>query len=232
MLSRVFIAPLGLAVLLAGCAKDRQVTVAPPLPPPAAVQVAAPRPPDGAAARLTTPARLSDGSYATPNRAVSPAGTVWHLRAAYNVAALNCPDPTLAATYNRLLTTQRAALATAHRTLAAEHGPTTFDAAMTRLYNYFAQPPVLARFCAVAGPSLVQASALPAGAIDAFAADALAAIDAPFTDFYSRYDSYRAELAAWQAGGTPVAPRLAYDRAAFVGSALVTGGGRTTLAAR
>lgn len=229
---RVLIAPLGLAALLAGCAKDRQVAAAPPLPPPAPVQVAAPRPPDGAAARLTIPVRLADGSYATPNRAVSPAGAVWHLRAAYNVAALNCPDPVLAATYNRLLTTQRTALANAHRALAAEHGPATFDAAMTRLYNYFAQPPVLARFCAVAGPSLMQASQLPVGAIDAFAAEALAAIDAPFTDFYTRYDRYRTDLAAWQAGTAPAAPRLAYDRAAFAGSGIVTGGARTTLAAR
>ena len=51
-----------------------------------------PRPPAGAPATLVLPARLGDGSYATPNRALSPVAAVWHLRAALNVAALACGD--------------------------------------------------------------------------------------------------------------------------------------------
>lgn len=228
--------PASLAVLvaLAGCAGQKQIAApAPmPVPVPVPVRIAAPLPPDGAAAGLTIPARLADGSYATPNRTVSAAGAVWHLRAAFNVAALSCPDTTLAPAYNRLLSTHRQALATAHRTLTAEHGGmTSFDPAMTRLYNYFAQPPVLARFCAQAGPLLHQAVALPSGSLDGFAATALASIDRPFGDFYAHYDAYRTDLAAWRAG-TLAAPRLDYDRTVFTANVAVTGGGRTVLASR
>lgn len=224
--------------VLAGCAGHKQVAAPAPIPVPlpAPVRAAAPLPPDRAAAGLTIPARLADGSYASPNRGVSAAGAVWHLRAAFNVAALSCPDTTLAPAYNKLLATHRQALAAAHRTLTAEHGGmTSFDPAMTRLYNYFAQPPVLARFCAAAGPLLQQAAMLQAGSLDGFAPAALAAIDRPFGEFYARYDSYRAELAAWRAG-TPVAassaPRLAYDQTVFTANTRVTGGARTVLAAR
>lgn len=228
---RVPLASLAACAVLAGCAGQKQAVAPAPRPLPAPVRVAAPTPPDGAAAGLTIPARLADGSYATPNRTVSAAGAVWHLRAAFNVATLSCPDATLAPAYNRLLTTQRQALATAHRALTAEHGGmASFDPAMTRLYNYFAQPPVLAHFCAQAGPLLHQAAALPTGSIDGFASTALAAIDRPFGAFYARYDRYRSDLAAWQAG-TLTAPSIDYDRTALTAHATVTGG-RTTLAAR
>jgi len=228
--------PASLAVLaaLAGCAGQKQIAApAPiPVPAPAPVRIVAPLPPDGAAANLTIPAKLADGNYASPNRGVSAAGAVWHLRAAFNVAALSCPDASLAPAYNKLLGTHRQALAVAHRTLTSEYGGmTSFDPAMTRLYNYFAQPPVLARFCAQAGPLLLQAAALPVGSIDGFAATALATIDRPFGEFYARYDAYRTDLAAWRAG-TLAAPRLDYDRTVFTANVAVTGGGRTVLAAR
>ena len=227
--------PASLAVLaaLAGCSGQKHVAAPAPLPAPlpAPRRVAAPLRPEGAAAGLTIPARLADGNYATPNRSVSAAGAVWHLRAAFNVAALSCPDTSLAPAYNKLLTTHRQALAAAHRTLTAEHGGmASFDPAMARLYNFCAQPPVLARFCVQAGPLLHQAAALPAGAIGDFAGTALAAIDRPFGEFYARYDSYRTDLAAWRAG-TLAAPRLSYDRTVFTANMDVTGG-RTVLAAR
>lgn len=222
---------LPLVALVAGCAAKEQVAApAPPLPlPPAAVS--APTPPDRAAPGLTIPARLADGSYATPNRGVSVAATLWHLRAAFNVAALNCPDATLAPTYNRVLSVHGKALTRAHRELMAEYGGyAAFDPAMTRLYNYFAQPPVMVRFCATTAPLMQAATAQPADAFPAFAAQALAQIDRPFTDFYARYDAYRTDLAAWQAGKT-AAPRLAYDPGVFAPAEAVTGGS-TRLAAR
>ncbi len=222
---------LPFVALVTACAGSLRVAApAPALPLPIA-PVAAPAPPDGAASGLTIPARLADGSYQTPNRAVSTAGAIWHLRAAFNVVALNCPDPTLVPEYNRLLSTHRKALTEAHRALMAEYGGNAmFDPAMTRLYNYFAQPPVLARFCATAAPLLHAAAALPSGEFAAFSGTALAQIDQPFTDFYARYDGYRADLAAWRAGSL-AAPRLAYDSSVFTTTATVTGG-RTALAAR
>lgn len=234
MLVRVPLASLALIALLSGCAKERRLAAPAPVPVPVApAVVAAPAPPDGAARNLTIPARLADGDYATPNRSLSSAGTIWHLRAAFNVAALNCGDAALAPAYNRLLRTHKAALAAAHRALAAEHGAADFDPAMTRLYNYFALPPVTARFCAAATPLLERAAALAPGALAEFAPTALAAIDRPFGDFYARYDAYRTRLAAWQASGgrTDGSPRLAYDRSVLAGNSVVTGGG-TRLAGR
>lgn len=226
--------PLAVLAALSGCAGQKQAAAPAPLPVPvpAPVRIAAPLPPDGAASGLTVPTKLADGSYATPNRNVSAAGAVWHLRAAFNVAALSCPNVALVPAYNKLLSTQRQALAAAHHRLTAEHGGmASFDPAMTRLYNYFAQPPVLARFCAQAGPLLQQAAALAPGSIEGFAGTALVAIDQPFGEFYARYDAYRTELAAWRAG-TLTPPRLDYDRTVFTANAAVTGGGRTILASR
>ncbi len=114
--------------------------------------------------------------------------------------------------------------------MAEYGGNAIFDPAMTRLYNYFAQPPVLARFCGIAAPLLHAAAALPADDLSGFAGPAVAQIDQPFTAFYARYDGYRADLAAWRAGTTS-APRLAYDTSVFATAATVTGGS-TALAAR
>ena len=231
---RVPAALTAIALLLAGCAaKPKEVAVAPPAPLP--MPLPPPVPPDGAAAGLSIPQRLPDGRFATPNTALSPQASVWHLRAALNVAVLGCADPdgALAAAYNRMLATQRTALSAAHRALAVEHGTTaSFDAAMTRLYNYFAQPPAAAPFCEAARPLLSEAAALPAGAITAFAASALPTLDQPFIDFYARYDRYRIELAAWQSNQPVAAVRLAYQLDAITREDAVTSGPIVRTAAR
>ncbi|MFL9839676.1 hypothetical protein ABS767_01760 [Sphingomonas sp. ST-64] len=217
---------LPLLALASGCARPERTTAPAPLavPAPPPVPTAAPRAPDGAAANLVIPARLTDGSYATPNRGVSAAAAAWHLRAAFNVAALNCNDPEVAPAYNRFLKAHRTALKAAHQALSREFGDASaFDPAMTRLYNYFAQPPVMAQFCAAALPLLREAATVPAGDFAAFAPRALAAIDRPFTDFYARYDAWRVDLAAWQRG-EGAAPRLRYDDAVFAAVPTVTGG--------
>lgn len=237
MSCRVPLAALAAAsIVLGGCAAKRSPVAPAPIAPVVKAPVVAPVPPDGAAPNLIIPVRLADGSYATPNRQLTAAGAVWHLRAAFNVAALNCPDSTLVPAYNGWLKLHRAELAAAHRTLAAETSSAAFDTAMTRLYNYFAQPPVMARFCATAAPLLQQSAALSPGALSAFASDALASIDAPFNEFYARYDAYRAARAVWQSDALATtrlsaAPRLGYDRSVLIGGTMVTGG-KTTLAAR
>jgi hypothetical protein len=220
---------LVLALGLGACSAGSRTDFAPvpptahaPAPPPAAVAA----PPDGAAANLVIPARLVDGSYATPNRNVSAAAAAWHLRAAFNVAALNCNDPAIATAYNRFLNVHRRALAEAHRRAAAFHGA-AFDPAMTRLYNYFAQPPVLARFCAAAGALAQEAAAWPVAGLSEAAGPALARIDQPFVDFYTRYDAWRAAATAPR----PTGPRLAYQASIFAFDPTVTGGSET-LAAR
>jgi hypothetical protein len=232
-MSRSLFALVPLA-LLAACSRAPSPlpVAAVPVPPPV-VAAPMPLPPEGASAGLPIPVRLADGSYATPNHAVSDAASVWHLRAGFNVAALTCVSQDLAPDYNRFLAQQRAVLLNAHKALSAEHGgDAPFDAAMTRLYNYYAQPAPQKDFCAAVGPMLREAAALPPGSLQAYAPAALARLDRAFTDFYAAYDVYRQQLAAWRAGtsvATAPAPRIAFDHAVLTGSAPVAGG--TALAA-
>ncbi len=222
-------APLPLLPLLALAACSGGTRPAAPevsVAPPAAIAVAMPRPPLNAAPNLTLPAQLADGSYATPNRDLSEAATVWHVRSALNVAVLTCPQsPMLAVQYNQLLRAHRASLAKAHSTLAVEYRGGDFDASMTRLYNYFSQPPAQAAFCPVATALLGQAATVPAAGFAGFARAALPQLEAPFIDFYRAYDAYRTDLALWRAGGSQTtAPRLAYDAREFLRDDAVTGG--------
>ncbi|UZK65120.1 hypothetical protein [Sphingomonas sp. M1-B02] len=183
------------------------------MPPPAPIVAAPmPRPPASAATSLTLPPRLPDGSYATPNRDLTGAAAIWHVRAALNVAALGCAGGTLAPAYNQLLKAQRTGLAAAHRSLTSQYGgPAPFDVAMTRIYNYFSQPPAQSGFCAVAAPLLAEAVATPTDAFATFAVGALQRLDRPFVDFYTAYDRYRSDLAAWHAGDAQ--PHLTVDTA-------------------
>jgi hypothetical protein len=221
--------------LATSCASPRatpELAAAPPQPVYAPAPM--PMPPRGAAPNLRIPPRLADGSYATPNRGLSPAATLWHLRAALNVAALACDDAagTVSAEYNRLLAAQRKPLAAAHRALAAEYGDVdAFDGAMTRLYNYYAQPAVQPGFCAASRSALAEVAAVPPDGLADFAAEALTRIDRAFTDFYAGYDRYRADLALWQAS-RGMQPRLAYDSRIFLADDRVAGGAGVRLAAR
>lgn len=228
------------ALALASCARKPE-----PAPPPAPAPVAQapapmPKPPAGAAVGLTTPAALPDGSYPTPNRALSSAAMAWHLRSALNVAALQCnvSDPTIVAQYNLLIKTQGKSLTAAYKVLEAEYRKgggdwqDRLDDSMTRLYNFFAQPPVQKEFCARAVPMIASAAALPAGSFDSFAATALPQLDQPFVEFYRNYDLYRVELAAWKSGGQSPAPRLAVDPVVLLGSNEVTLGKGVRVASR
>lgn len=200
---------IGITVLLAGCAgKPAPVTVAAaPTPPPAPAPM--PEPPDGADTDMTIPARLADGSYATPNRALSDAAAIWHVRAALNVAALGCTgadQSVMIDRYNAMLKTQKAPLAKAQTALISQYaasapdhkGQAAYDDAMTRLYNYFAQPTIKAGFCAAAGAVLAQSTTVEPAGLTSFATGAVATLDAPFVDFYRRYDAYRVALAGWR----------------------------------
>lgn len=186
------------AALLAGCAtKPVAVAVAPP-------PILAPTPvaamPKGAFPGMVIPAMLPDGSYPTPNRALTPAATVWHLRAALNVAALACrssQEAAIIAGYNSLLAAQKPTLVKAEATYAAEYRAgggdwqDRYDDSMTRLYNFFSQSPARDAFCAAAGSVLADAATVPADGLAAFAATRLAMLEQPFTDFYRAYDAWR-----------------------------------------
>jgi len=203
------LAIVGTLALTAGCAKVAPPPVVATLPPPApVVQVTMPA---GARPGMVIPVRLADGSYATPNRALSDAATIWHLRTALNVAALACRDadePQTTAAYNAMLTAKKPQLAAAETALSAEFRARggdwrdSYDDAMTRLYNYWSQDFARAGFCAAAKQVLAEAPAVPATEFAQFATTRLAALDRPFTDFFGAYDAWRTRTAL-----VPVAPR-------------------------
>lgn len=145
----------------------------------------------------------------TLNAGVAPEQALWQYRIGLNVAALNCRGPDdqiLIDNYTRFLATNRSAIARAERWVIADQGRRTGtngvsarDTLSTRLYNYFAQPPVLGDFCRVARGEAALAAVEPSATILTFAAAHLPIIDQPFVDFYAAYDRYRADLARWQA---------------------------------
>lgn len=202
------LAVVGAVALLGGCAK---VAAPPPvvatLPPPV---VQAPMP-KGGRPGMIIPVRMADGSYATPNRALSEAATMWHLRTALNVAALACRDGDEAQTtaaYNTMLIARKAVLAKAETSLSAEFKARggdwrdSYDDAMTRLYNYWSQDFARAGFCAAAKQALAAAPAVPEAEFPQFAATQLVALDQPFNDFFRAYDAWRTQAAL-----VPVQPR-------------------------
>jgi hypothetical protein len=203
------LAVVGVVALLGGCAK---VAAPPPvvatLPPPPVVQAPMPK---GGRPGMIIPVRMADGSYATPNRALSEAATMWHLRTALNVAALACRDGDEAQTtaaYNTMLTARKAVLAKAETSLSAEFKARggdwrdSYDDAMTRLYNYWSQDFARAGFCAAAKQTLAAAPAVPEAEFAQFAATQLVALDQPFNNFFRAYDAWRTQAAL-----VPVQPR-------------------------
>lgn len=166
-------------------------------------------PPSGAIDNFQLPPKDGKGGYRTINSDLSPIEAAWHLRSALNVAALTC-DRTgkrgIASNYNQLLGRQRKALAAAYRAEGGRFGSAgATDAHITQIYNFFAQPPLQARFCAAAINVSAEAAALPADGLTAFAPAALDRLMKPFTDFYGAYAGYQVERAAWAKGDHPPA---------------------------
>lgn len=175
----------------------------------ASVTAVATAQPNRIAASFVTPPRDASGAYVTPNRDLSPEQAIWHLRVALNVAALRCRDAdetmTVAA-YNKLLTTAKRQLAAAQSAVATQY-KTRFgaaaqahqDDAMTRLYNFFAQPVAHVGFCTAAKAVLADSTSVAPAQLAGFAPAALTRLEAPFLAFFAEYDHYLVQLAAWQA---------------------------------
>jgi hypothetical protein len=162
-------------------------------------------PPVGTEGTETTPLTPDRAVGITPSASrsdYSSAEAIWHVRAALNVAALNCRDANEAhtvAAYNGMLSARRETLAAADtqtkalfRARFGEGWQNMHDTAMTKLYNFFARPPAHDDFCQVAEQILDEAQVVPDAAFAAFANDALARLEAPFSDWNRRADAYRA----------------------------------------
>lgn len=207
-------ATVALLAMLASCATPPPplppaapppVIVLPPPPPP----MPQPYPPNQAAPNLIIPLTDINGRRMTPNVDLTPEQALWQLRIGLNVAALNCRGPDeaiLVANYSRFLSANRTAIARAERavisTLAAQTGTNGIavrDSLSTRLYNYFAQPPVQQQFCPVATSLTALASVEPTATILPFAAQRLPELDQPFVDFYAAYSRFQADYVRWEA---------------------------------
>ncbi len=217
-------AAIGMAALaafgIAGCnsaeAKKKKPPVAAPAPPPAPVIPPRPYPPMGASPNFVSPPIGADGFYRSPVRGVSPAQTVWNLRAAYNVAALNCNAtqfPTMIEGYRAFLRVHARGLAAANRASDAEyrarHGARFIaprEKYLTEVYNHFALPPTVPDFCNALQGLAQEAQTIPAAQLEAFAGRSMVRIEAVFDNFYRSMDQYRVELAAWNAKYAAPAP--------------------------
>ncbi|GGD42924.1 hypothetical protein [Croceicoccus pelagius] len=214
---------------LAGCTPPPPP--APPPPPPPVVEAFPARPlaPGYAQENLAVPATDAMGIRQTVNTGLTSAQTTWNLRSAYNVAALNCQGPehaAMAAQYGEFLKTHTRELSATNRALDSEfrqkYGPgykDVRDKYMTQVYNYFALPPALDRFCAAALSVSNQLTTVEKGNLDVAAATLLPQLESVFLQFFSEYEAYRVAATAWDArylatygvpyrrpGGNPLAP--------------------------
>jgi len=200
-------------VLVAGAAdaKPKKAPPPPPPPPPAPVYITVawkPIPPEWASPNLNYPPLGPDGVRLSVNRGISPAQTLWNLRSAYNVAALNCR----AAEHAEIVVNYRTFLKTHAKTLKAtnakvdaefraKHGAGYVkhrEKFMTEVYNHFAIPPIMPAFCNAALAMSKDAKAVKSANLSAFATTALPSIEIVYDDFFKRYDQYRIDMAAWE----------------------------------
>lgn len=185
--------------------KKTQVT-APPAPPPIIIPQR-PYPPDGAAPSLVLPQLLPDGLYYSPNRNITRAQTLWNLRSAYNVAALNCPEPQrteITNSYRTFLRSHARALTAANRQVDTEYRQkygarfvAPREQYMTYVYNHFAFPPTLPAFCNAIQAMSNDAKTVKSAALENFAATHLPSVEIVFDDFRKRFAKYQADLADW-----------------------------------
>lgn len=199
---------------LAACGPKSAPPPPPPPPPPPVVYIPPrPTPPLGASAGLAVPPLGPTGVRQTVNAGISPAQTLWNLRSAYNVAALNClktEHGEILAGYKKFLSAHKTALTKANRSVDAEfkkkHGAAFIrprEAYMTQVYNFYAFPPTLARFCDASLLVARESLAVKPADLNAFSVKSLAALETVFDAFYLSYEQYRADAAAWDAKYAP-----------------------------
>lgn len=247
---RLLVTGASLAVLGA-CATKAPPPPPPPPPPPVEVVPYRPIPPMGAAYVMDVPQLGPDGRRITVLSNPSPDERTWYFRSAWNVAALNCTGPAyqpildgygsyikthdraLRQVNNRIDATYRKDYAVARDAIKAR------EKTMTTVYNYFALPPARASFCqaalTIANQALTTAKYDPA----VFASSNFDALVTPFDAFFTAYEQYQRDSAAWDAQYGPrygasqpgyVAVQAAARRAALIPQAGVSDPTQTTAA--
>lgn len=206
-------------LILAGAAdaKPKKVPLPPPpppAPPPVVYIPPRPRPPLNASPVFVPPPLGLDGTRQTVNTAISPLQTTWNMRSAYNVAALNCLRPEHAEIltgYKRYLKIYKVGLLRANRGVDTEfrkrNGAAFIrprEAYMTKVYNFYAFPPTLNNFCDAALVVARESMTLKPIDLPAFSQTSIVKLDAVFANFFTAYEQYRADAAAWDVKYAPV----------------------------
>lgn len=199
---------------LAGCAKPPPPAPPPPPPPPPPVVHVEPipyrpLPPGGASYAMYIPPVGPNGVRATVNTGLDGNETVWHLRSAWNVAALNCLGPqyqpildgykVFLKQYKSGLTAANAAIDKKFQSANGAGATKARQAHMTQVYNYFAMPAVLPDMCQAVMQVAVDAAQTPNQDLKAFAATNLPRIEGAYLKFFDAYDQYRIASADWDA---------------------------------
>jgi hypothetical protein len=206
-------------IVLASCAdaKPKAKPVPPPppkpVPPPVVYIPPRPTPPLGAAPTTLVPPLGANGVRQTVNAGITPNQTVWNLRSAYNVAALNCLKPEHAEIlvgYKLFLKNHKTGLARANTGVNTEfrkrYGAAYIrprEAYMTKVYNFYAFPPTVASFCDAALAVALESKTVKPVGLTAFSTRSLAALDKVFDTFFIGFEQYRVDAAAWDAKYAP-----------------------------
>ncbi len=158
---------------------------------------------------MQVPIRNEAGVRQTINQGLSDDERVWHFRSAWNVAALNCLDPQ----YEPILTGYKAFIGDNERTLkrindridqayrkregSQRAALLTREEKMTRVYNFFTLPPARSGFCRTMLNIANLALAEPPKDAAEFALVNLPVIEVPFDNFFTDYEGYQRDSAAW-----------------------------------
>ena len=186
-----------------------------------------PEAPNGAADTMVLPAQAPDGQWMTPNVGINDAEALFHLRAGLNVAALGCRgmayEQALIDNYNALQLQHKSAIAQAERYAIAgiarrtgTTGTAGRDRMGTKLYNYFAMPPVQRAFCPIAYRISGQVRSMNSTTLAAEAPALLRELETPFQTFYSAYARYQVDRKNWTtqngaAGGAQLSQTAQYQ---------------------
>ena len=152
------------------------------------------------------------GNRMTVNSMLGTDQAVWHFRAGWNVAALNCMRPEHAPildAYGAMLREESATLSAANTAvdrMFREQQEGDRRAALlaretqsTALYNYFATPPARRYFCATALEIANEYINTPPADFQQFALTGLQRYESAFDQFFTDYEAYQTASAEWDA---------------------------------
>jgi hypothetical protein len=203
------------AALLSACATPAPPPAPPPPPPPPARVVEAvpyrPLPPGGAHYIMDIPSRGADGRRLTVNTGINDDHLVWHLRSAWNVAALNCLSPEyepILQGYRGFLTKNARSLKAVNDRIEADYAKkhktkraaiVARDGLVTQVYNFFALPAARSGFCRASLDMANRALAAPATDPLTFARTNFDGLLVPFETFFDEYEAYQRASNEWDA---------------------------------